>query len=209
VGLDREALAQVPDLADQLETDDLRAAGWHIRAPKREADGLTWIRADYRFASPADAQRALAQLNGPEGPFRGFSVRREHSLFRNQLSFTGLVDLGPGLAGFADAELERRLGEANPGADAETLKRRFGVDLADLVNVEVSTRLPGLVRSWTPRVGDAPLKLEASSVSWDTRAMVLTGVGVLAVALGIITLAGGRRRRAEPEASATSVTPPA
>jgi hypothetical protein len=212
VGLDREALAEVPDLADQLATDDLRAAGWQIRGPRREADGLTWIRATHRFTSPADAQLALAQLNGPEGPFRGFAVRREHSLFRDRLSFTGLVDLGPGLAGFADAELERRLGEANPGVDAATLKQRFGADLAELVSVEVSAQLPGLVQSWSPQVGDAPLKLDVSSVSWDTRAIALAGVGGLALVLGVITLVAGRRRRAgqdDDEASAFDVTPPA
>ena len=32
VGLDREALAQVPDLAGQLQVDDLRRAGWRVTA---------------------------------------------------------------------------------------------------------------------------------------------------------------------------------
>ena len=211
MGLDREALAEVPDLGDQLKTDDLRAAGWQIRGPQREADGLTWIRASHRFSTPSDAQRALAQLNGPEGPFRGFAVRREHSLFRDRLSFTGLVDLESGLAGFADAELERRLGEANPGVDAATLKQRFGADLAELMNVEVSAQLPGLVQSWRPRVGDVPLKLEASSVSWDTRAIALTGVGALALVLGfLVVLRSGYRSSPRQEGgSAKAVTPPA
>jgi hypothetical protein len=189
VGLDREALAEVPDLAEQLKTDDLRAAGWEVRGPQREADGLTWVRASRGFASPADAQRALSQLNGPEGPFRGFAVRREHSLFRDRLSFEGLVDLGSGLAGFADAELEERLGDANPGVDAATLKQRYGVDLADLVSVRVSAELPGLARSWSPRVGDPPMRIEASSESWNTRAIALSVLGVLALVLGIAFLA--------------------
>jgi hypothetical protein len=198
VGLDREALTEVPDLAEQLRTDDLRAAGWQIRGPQREADGLTWIRANYRFTSPDDAQRALGQLNGPEGPFREFVVRREHTLFRDRVSVAGLVDLGSGLAGFADAELERRLGDANPGVDPATLKQRYGVDLADLVDVRVSAQLPGLTRSWDPRVGDPPLRLEASSVSWNKATIAFTGLSAIALALGVALVVRGRRTVAPP-----------
>jgi hypothetical protein len=203
VGLDREALAQVPQLAEQLQVDDLRRAGWRVLAPRRERDGLTWVRASYPFATPAEAQRAVAQLNGPSGPFRGFALTHEASRFRSRVRFTGTVDLERGLEGFADAELERRLGAANPGVDAATLKQRFGVDLERLLKVRVTARLPGLVRTWRPRVGGPPVRLDASSESWDVRALGLTGVGGLALVLGIITALGGRRR-ARPAPEATS-----
>jgi hypothetical protein len=203
VGLDREAVAQVPDLAEQLQVDDLRRAGWRVVGPRRERDGLTWIRASHPFASPAGAHRTVAQLTGPGGPFRGFALTQGSSRFRSRVRFTGTVDLGTGLAGFADAELERRLGAANPGVDAATLKRRFGVDLERLLKVRVTARLPGRVRTWRPRVGAPPVRLDASSVSWDVRALGLTGVGAVALALGAVTLLAGRRRpvtRPAPEA---------
>jgi len=213
VGLDREALAQVPDLAGQLQVDDLRRAGWRVVGPQRERDGLTWIRASHPFASPAGAHRAVAQLTGPGGPFRGFALTHGGSRFRSRVRFTGTVDLGTGLAGFADAELERRLGAANPGVDAATLKRRFGVDLERLLKVRVTARLPGRVRTWRPRVGAPPVRLDASSVSWDVRALGLTGVGAVALALGAVTLLAGRRRRVTrhapeaPEAGADGPRP--
>ena len=213
VGLDREALAQVPDLAGQLQVDDLRRAGWRVVGPQRERDGLTWIRASHPFASPAGAHRAVAQLTGPGGPFRGFTLTHGGSRFRSRVRFTGTVDLGTGLEGFADAELERRLGAANPGVDAATLKRRFGVDLEQLLKVEVTARLPGQVRTWRPRVGAPPVRLDASSVSWDVRALGLTGVGAVALALGAVTLLAGRRRRVTrhapeaPEAGADGPRP--
>ena len=213
VGLDREALAQVPDLAGQLQVDDLRRAGWRVVGPQRERDGLTWIRASHPFASPAGARRAVAQLAGPGGPFRGFALTHGGSRFRSRVRFTGTVDLGTGLAGFADAELERRLGAANPGVDAATLKRRFGVDLERLLKVRVTARLPGRVRTWRPRVGAPPVRLDASSVAWDVRALGLTGVGALALALGAVTLLAGRRRRVTrhapeaPEAGADGPRP--
>jgi hypothetical protein len=194
VGLDREALAQVPELDEQLQVDDLRRAGWRVVGPRRERDGLTWVRASLPFETPAEARRAVAQLNGPAGPFRDFALTHEGSRFRSRVRFTGTVDLEAGLAGFADAELERRLGEANPGVDAATLKRRFGVDLERLVKVQVTARLPGLVRTWRPRVGAPPVRLDASSVAWDTRSLGVIGVGALALVLAIVVLLAGRRR---------------
>jgi hypothetical protein len=204
VGLDRQALAQVPELAEQLQVDDLRRAGWRVVGPRREPDGLTWVRASFAFATPAGAHRAVAQLNGPSGPFRGFALTHEGSRFRSRVRFTGTVDLGRGLEGFADAELERRLGAANPGVDAATLKRRFGVDLERLLKVQVTARLPGLVRSWQPRVGDPPVRLDASSVSWDVRALGLTAVGGIALVLGLVTLVARRRRPRPPRAPEAS-----
>ena len=203
VGLDREALAQVPQLAEQLQVDDLRRAGWRVVGPRRERDGLTWVRASFPFETPAEAHRAVAHLNGPAGPFRGFALKHEASRFRSRVRFSGTVDLGRGLEGFADAELERRLGAANPGVDAATLKRRFGVDLERLLKVEVTARLPGLVRSWRPRVGGPPVRLEASSVSWDVPALGLAGAGGVALVVGIAALVAGRRR-ARPAPESTS-----
>jgi hypothetical protein len=206
VGLDREARAQVPDLAEQLQVDDLRRAGWRIVGPRREADGLTWVRASHPFATPSGAHRVVAQLTGPGGPFRGFALTHAGSRFRARVRFTGTVDLGTGLEGFADAELERRLGAANPGVDAATLRRRFGVDLDRLLKVQVTARLPGRVRTWRPRVGGAPVRLDVSSVSWDVRALGLCGIGALALVLGSVGLVAGRRRRRARPAPEAKVT---
>jgi hypothetical protein len=205
VGLDREALAEVPKLAEQLQVDDLRRVGWRITGPRRETDGLTWIRASLAFDTPAEAQQAVAQLNGPAGPFRGFALTRDGSVYRQHLRLTGVVDLSSGLEGFVDSELARRLGNANPGVDAATLKQRFGADLAQLLKVRVSARLPGLVRSWQPRVGDPPLRLDASSASWNVRALGLSGAGALALLVGVLTLGGRRKRRSVPEEPARPV----
>jgi hypothetical protein len=195
VGLDRDALAQVPDLAEQLRVDDLRRAGWRVLGPRREADGLTWVRARHAFATPAEASRVLAQLNGPAGPFRGFAVTRDGSVFRKRVRFSGTVDLTRGLEGLADAELERRLGAANPGVDAATLKQRFGVELADALEVQVSAHLPGSVSTWSPRTGDPPLALEASSTTWNVRAVALGAAAAVALLVGV-GLAVRRRRTA-------------
>jgi hypothetical protein len=193
VGLDRDAWEQVPDLARRLEVDDLRAAGWQVVGPRRERDGRTWVRAGYAFDSTGEARKALAALNGRAGPFRDFALTRAGSVFRSRLRLTGTVDLSAGLEGFGDAELARTLGAANPGVDAATLERRFGVDLSEVLDVRVSARLPGLVRTWHPRAGAEAVRIEASAAAWNPRAFVLAGVGALALLVGLALLVRPRR----------------
>jgi hypothetical protein len=194
VGLDRDALASVPDLGTQLRVDDLRRDGWRVSAPRLERDGLTWVRASFAFANPKQAQRAMARLNGPEGPFRDLALARSGSLYRSRLRLTGTIDLSAGLAGFVDADLARRLGAANPGIDPATFERRFGVDLSRVLTVRLTAAMAGVSRSWQPRAGDPPLRLEATSTAWNTSALVLTGAGVLALVAGLWLLV--RRRPA-------------
>jgi hypothetical protein len=68
----------------------------------------------------------------------------------------------------------------------------------------VTARLPGLVRSWRPRVGGRPLRLDASAASWNVPALALAGVGSLALVVAIVTAFRRRRRgRSGPAHEAT------
>src|SRR5205823_6678314 len=81
VGLDADAVKQVPDLASQLKVDDLRRAGWTVTGPRKEGDALTWVRASKPFSRPQDAARVVAELNGPNGPFRALRVDRKSVVY--------------------------------------------------------------------------------------------------------------------------------
>ena len=192
VGLDGEALRQVGDLAAVLRVDDLRQAGWEVEGPEAEDDGLTWVRASKRFDDPGEADRAMAQLSGPGGPFRDFRLTRSGSLLRTRTTFTGTVDLGAGLAGLVDPELTERLGGGDPGLEA----------LAKSARVEVSAGLPGSITSnapvtsggravWTPEMG-SQLTLSAEG---DLRRLAPLVYGTLAVAAVAVALVLVIRRR--------------
>ena len=92
VGLDADAVRQVGDLGKQLRVDDLRRAGWTILGPRKEGDGRTWVRASKAFADAAGARTAVAELNGPSGPFKDFHLSRHHSFLRTKTSFSGTFD---------------------------------------------------------------------------------------------------------------------
>jgi hypothetical protein len=201
VGLDDAAVREIGDLATALRLDDVRAAGWQVDQPRKEGDGLTWVRAAKPFADPEQVPAIVAELNGPTGPFRDFRVERSKSLTRSKTTFTGTVDLATGLSGLADAELTAALDDVDLGLDVEALRRRFG----DRIKVEASARLPGELTTnapardgdralWAPELGQT-LQLEASSsaLKVDPRLPIVAGAALLlAVSLLVVLL----RRRA-------------
>ncbi|MBV8304939.1 MAG: hypothetical protein JOZ04_12055, partial [Acidimicrobiia bacterium] len=118
VGLDDDALQQIPNLAQQLRVDDLERSGWTVAGPRKEADGRTWVRATKPFANPAGAATAMRELNGPDGPFKDFRLTVERSFLRTKTSFSGTVDR-VGAQGLADPKLQQQLGGA--GVDPKVL----------------------------------------------------------------------------------------
>lgn len=207
VGFDDEALAEVGDLSAALRADDLRQAGWEVAGPAKEDDGLTWLRASRKFDGPEEAMRVAAQLSGGDGPFRDFRVTRESSLLRTQTSFSGVVDLGGGLAGLSDAELQAALGDFDLGLDLEGLRRRFGDVLGDRVRVEVSAKLPGDIDAntptikggravWTPTLGER-IELVAAGRLTRLAPLVYGSLALVLVAAGlaVVGLRARKRRR--------------
>jgi hypothetical protein len=206
VGLDAAALTELGDPATALRVDDLRQAGWQVEAPRREDDGLTWVRASKPFTDPEHAAAVLAELNGPEGPFRDFRVVRTKSLTRSRTTFTGTLDLSRGLVGLSDPELAAALGDVDLGLDLEGLRQRFGDELARTVRVQVTAGLPGKIVTnapardggralWAPELGET-VPLEASSEALRIDPVIPIAAGSALVMLLLIVVLAVRRRRA-------------
>jgi hypothetical protein len=210
LGMDADALAEVGDPATALRVDDLRRAGWEVEGPRKEGDGLTWVRVSKPFADSDQAMAAMAELSGPGGPFKDFRLVRTKSLLRSKTTFTGVVDLAGGLAGLSDPDLTGQLGDVDLGLDVEGLKRRFGDDLAKTVQVQVSAGLPGTkIKTnapardggravWAPELGQT-VQMEASSeaLKVDPRLVVAAGgaIGLVIVAGALASRRRKRRRR--------------
>ena len=205
LGLDAEAVQELGDLATALRVDDLRQAGWEVEGPRPEGDGLTWVRASKPFAEPEQAAAVVAELNGPDGPFRDFRVVRTSSLTRSKTVFTGTVDLARGLAGLSDPELATALGDVDLGLDTEGLRRRFGDGLAQAVRVQATAGLPGKVTTnapardgdralWAPELGQT-IQLEASSSAFRVDPVILLVAGAALVLTTAVLLVALRRRR--------------
>lgn len=204
LGLDDEALRQVGDLAAELRVDDLRQTGWNVTGPRREGDGLTWVRASQGFSGPAAGERLIAQLSGPGGPFRDFRLSQSGSVVRTRTGFSGTVDLSAGLGGLSDPDLDGRIG-GKGGIDLslEGLKSRFGPDLSKVMTASVAVRLPGSVQTNAPerRSGRVVWRLSpgqsvamrASARSDSGPVLVVAGLAMGAV-LGALVMVVVRRR---------------
>jgi hypothetical protein len=203
VGLDDDALHQIPDLASQLRVDDLERAGWTIVGPRKERDNRTWVRATKPFASPAGAAKAMNELNGPNGPFKNFKLTTKHSLLRTKTSFSGTVDR-VGAKGLADPKLQQQL--AGSGVDPNVLEQQLDQIIDRSVRTEVVVQIPGSISSnaptevsggivWHPKAGEQA-RLTASSTAWNLRPIIFGAVAlVLAIAAVVIWRRSRRKAR--------------
>ena len=207
VGLDDDALHQIPDLAQQLRVDDLKKAGWTVVGPRKEGDNRTWVRATKPFANPAGAARAMTELNGPKGPFKNFRLTTKHSFLRTKTSFSGTVDR-VGAQGLADPRLQQQLGGS--GVDPKVLEQQLNELIDRTVRTEVVVHLPGSISSnapteisggvvWHPKAGEQA-HLVASSTAWNLRPIIF---GALAIVLAGAAVLLWRRSRT----GRVSVTP--
>lgn len=201
VRLDREAVEQVPDLAGQLRTDDLAAAGWAVDGPAPAAGGAMVVRLSKPFDSAAEATRTLGEL-GP--PFRSLRLTAGPGLWRTRTRLRGAIDLSGGLGVFGDEVLEQRLGGAGLGLDPAAVERDLGRPPAEVFAFEVVGDLPGRVEANTParRSGDVVwpavlgsiVVVEATSHAWNVPRLALSGVALLSGAALVVVLV--RRSRA-------------
>ena len=193
VGFDDEALAQVGDPATELRLDDLRQAGWTVHGPRKEKDGLTWVRAAKRFGTVDEAGRVAAELSGPSGPFRDMRLQRSRSFLKTKTTLTGVVDLSNGLAGLSDPDLQAKLGDADLGLDVDGLRRRFGPGADDAVRVRFEARLPGHAQTWEPKLGEQ-LRVESRAEAWNL-VPVFGAAAALVFAAAALVVTGVSRRR--------------
>jgi hypothetical protein len=199
VTLDKDAAGRVPDLASKLRVGDLRAAGWRIDGPVALADGGARVQASKSFATPRQAEAVVAELAGPQGPFRRFTLRRERSFAKTRLAFRGDVDLTRGLGSFSDEQLRARLGGSDLGFDPAELQGKLGRALAQVFPVTVAVRLPGAVTSnapgragngaeWKPSLGEQVV-LTAASEQWNTKNLAFAALALLSALALLTTLA--------------------
>jgi hypothetical protein len=197
VALDRDAARRVPGLEDQLEVDDLEAAGWEVSGPSRVRGGGVEIRATKGFTSLDELGDVVAEVSGRDGPLSDLAVERDRAAFGDIWRVRGAADLRDGLEAFGDAGLRERLGGSSLGMSDEELERAAGRPLPEAVRFRVTADLPGGGASWSPALGERT-PLEAESRTWEAPRLGLLALAVV-LALGAVAMLlvrPGRRRPA-------------
>ena len=202
-GFDDEALSRAGD----LRLDDVRAAGWEVtgpqKEPERDASGGTWIHATKNFRSPEQFSLIMSEINGPDGLFRDFQLRRSTGFGNVTYTLTGTIDPSRGLETLSDPEVAQLLGgnalgrpTAELANEVANLSLVFGVVLPD--DLEGATdRGAGRRGEWDVTLGDAPTVIAVQSTdSRRTAKLWAAGAVLLAIAaVGCALLALARRSR--------------
>ena len=182
--LDEAAARRIGDLSEFIAADDLRQAGWSVRADERTVSVTKPVR------SPVEIELAIAELSGPDGPFAGLSFDRTTTFARTVVEVAGSVDLSEGVAAFGDDELRQLTGSAT------------GVDLPDdALRLSLAVDLPGQETSDAPGPGTRwalPLGVVTpiSAQATDVNGIGLAGVAVaVAAAMGLLAVGLTRLRR--------------
>ena len=192
VGFDDAALARVGDLSQQLAVDDLRAAGWTVDDPVREGD-TTWVRAHHDFDDADEANVLLAQLSGPDGPYREMVVTRTSSLISTSTEVRGTVDLSAGIAMFGDDQLTALLGPDGSAGLVPRIEQEEGRPAEEMVEVTFVAELPGTTESVGGVLGSPPQPVDVSSS--QNHLLSLFGKVVLAALVVLTALVIGLRVR--------------
>lgn len=194
-GFDEAALARVGNLDQQLRTSDLEAAGWVVTAPSQEGD-RTWIRASKSFATPAEGEVVMAEVTGPAGPFRDFAISVDDGTFGTDYSVQGTVDLTGGPQAFGDDELRALLGGDAYGGTLTSLEQAEGRPVAEMVDFQVTVRMPGETATYAPSLADAePTEISVSSSQRSGLASVaIWGLVALVGVIALVVLRQGFKR---------------
>ncbi|HUQ39829.1 MAG TPA: hypothetical protein VM030_06705 [Acidimicrobiales bacterium] len=194
--LDREARARFTDNGADLQVGDLEQAGWEVVGPTEvpNGGGRAAVVATKGFRRPEQAAAVLAELTGPDGPFRSLRVRQRRSFLQTRTELAGAVDLTGGLEGFGDAALRAATGSSSAtGLDPADVVAAFGGAPGEHLLLGVSVRAPGGRQEWAAALGQrTPMAFSVTRTNWPGVASVALGATAL-LGLAVVVLSGKRR----------------
>jgi FMN phosphatase YigB (HAD superfamily) len=207
VTLDPEAAARIPDLAEQLQIDDLEAAGWRVEGPSTVEGGALQLRATKAFETPEQGAQVLTELTGDQGIFRDVRLDRSDAFARTTYSFEATADAGRGVVALTDEALAEVIGGEGFGGQLERIEAETGQPADEQVTLTLRVQLPGESRSWAIEPGGAAEQLDVERQELRPVPLALVGGAVLSGLAGIgllvgRTIAALRRRRRPAEVPA-------
>jgi FMN phosphatase YigB (HAD superfamily) len=190
VNLDPEAAARVPDLAEQLQVDDLVAAGWEIDGPSTVEGGSVQLSASKPFATPEQGEQVLAELAGPDGVLQEIDLGRTHEFGRTTYSFEAAVDPSRGVASLADPALVELVGGEGFGGQLEQIAADTGASADEQVSLELEVLLPGASDAWAIEPGSDPQVLAVEHTELRPVPLALAAAAAVLALVGILLLLG-------------------
>lgn len=143
---DNVVVTRVPGLAGDVRYDDLAASGWTVEGPFQVNNGGLRIVLKYPFESPAEATRALQQINGPNGPLIDPELKRTVNGRQVATTLDATAQVIGGLEAFSDAALTAAIGETPWLGTARKLEIQ---NPSAALTITLVTKLPGEIKKTT------------------------------------------------------------
>ena len=194
IGFDDAALKRVGDPARALRADDLVKAGWVVDAASKESD-LTWIRVHHSFATPEEGTALLAQLSGPDGPYRDMLIKRSDGLLSTSVKVTGQIDTTAGLQMFGDEQLATTLGGDASGGLLAKIEAEEKAPPASMVDLALVVTAGGSTKTYNASFTDTDSQKVKVSSSKDKFLEILGTIFVLLLAALTAIVIGLRYRK--------------
>ena len=193
IGFDDAALKRVGDPYRALRADDLVKSGWEVDAAAREGD-LTWIRVHQAFSTPEQGTALLAQLSGPDGPYRDMLITRSDGFFSTSVKVTGEIDTTAGLAMFGDPQLATTLGGDASGGLLARIEAEEKAPPESMVDLDLVVRAGGTTRTYEASFSETDIQKVKVGSSRDKFLQILETMIVLFL-VGATALVIGLRYR--------------
>ena len=194
IGFDDAALKRVGDPSRALRADDLVKAGWEVDPTTREGD-LTWIRVHHSFATPEEGTALLAQLSGPDGPYRDLLIQRTDGFFSTSVKVTGEVDTIAGLSMFGDQQLTAALGGDASGGLLAKIQAEENAPPESMVDLALVVTAGGTTKTYDASFSETGTQEVKVSTSRDKYLQILEGLVVLLLVAATIAVIGLRYRK--------------
>jgi hypothetical protein len=194
---DKDLIGRAGNALVDLRLDDATNAGWVLEGPADTPEGGRQLALSKPFRTQAEADRILAELSGPSGPFHQLHLDQKRAFAKITTKLTGEVGLDGGAAGLGDSELVQLLG------GRQVLDGTVGANLTDQLVVTVKLNGPGntvgAAEATGPMDGATRTPVALQSVERDdlaSRARTKAYVAVtLAIAVAALVFYLMKRRR--------------
>lgn len=194
IAFDAAALARVGDPARAVRADDLVAAGWTVDPTTKEGD-LTWIRVHHTFTTPEEGTALLAQLSGPDGPYRDMLIARSDGIFSTSVKVTGQIDTTAGLSMFGDDQLAAALGGDASGGLLAKIEAEEHAAPASMVGLDLVVTAGGTTKTYDASFIDGDTQKIKVSASNDKFLQILEALVVFGLAVITMVVIGLRVRK--------------
>ena len=194
IGFDDAALKRVGDPRAALRAGDLEQAGWVVDDATREGD-LTWVRVHQSFSTPEQGTALLAQLSGPDGPYRDLLVSRSDGLLSTSVKVTGEIDTTAGLAMFGDDKLAAALGGDASGGLLKKIETEEKADPASMVDLSLVVMAGSSTKTYEASFVETEVQRVKVSSSRDKLLQILETLFILFLVVATALVVGLRIRK--------------